>query len=72
MKFQWDPQKAQSNLRKHEVSFEEALTVFKDPLAFIFDDLEHSLAEHREIMIGASAAGRIVLVCFVERRDQGL
>ena len=67
MKFEWDPQKAQINLRKHEVSFEEALTVFKDTLAFIFDDLDHSAAEHREIIIGTSAAGRIVIVCFVER-----
>lgn len=72
MRFEWDPQKAQRNLRKHEVSFEEALTVFKDTLAFIFDDLEHSLAEHREIIIGTSAAGRIVLVCFVERSEDSL
>jgi uncharacterized DUF497 family protein len=67
MKFEWDPQKAESNLRKHGVSFEEAMTVFKDTLAFIFDDEEHSEAEHREIIIGTSALRRIVLVCFVER-----
>ncbi len=67
MKFEWDPQKADSNFRKHNVSFEEAMTVFKDTLAFIFDDTEHSQEEHREIIIGTSALSRIVLVCFVER-----
>lgn len=67
MKFEWDPQKAESNFRKHGVSFEEAMTVFKDMLAIIFDDMEHSQAEHREIIIGTSALRRIVLVCFVER-----
>jgi len=67
MKFEWDPKKAESNRRKHEVSFEEAITVFNDSLAFIFDDVEHSQSEHREIIIGTSALRRIVLVCFVER-----
>jgi uncharacterized DUF497 family protein len=42
MKFQWDPDKAAVNLRKHGVSFDEAVTVFKDPLALIFDDEKHS------------------------------
>ena len=67
MKFEWDPEKAESSLRKHGVSFEEALTVFKDTLALIFDDEEHSQREHREIIIGTSALSRIILVCFVER-----
>lgn len=67
MKFEWEPEKAGSNLRKHGVSFEEAMTVFKDTLAIIFDDEEHSQEEHREIIIGISALRRIVLVCFVER-----
>jgi uncharacterized DUF497 family protein len=66
MKFEWDPQKAESNLRKHGISFEEAMTVFKDTLAFIFDDMNHTEAEHREIIIGTSALSRIVLVCFSE------
>lgn len=52
MKFEWDPRKAASNRKKHEVSFEEALTVFADPLARIFDDEDHSLDEPREIIIG--------------------
>ena len=67
MTFEWNPEKAESNLRKHGVSFEEATTVFKDALALIFDDGEHSQDQHREIIIGTSALSRIVLVCFVER-----
>lgn len=54
MRFEWDPAKAASNIRKHGVSFDEAVTVFRDPLAFIFDDEAHSEEEHREIIIGAA------------------
>jgi uncharacterized DUF497 family protein len=67
MRFEWDPTKAASNIRKHGVSFDEAVTVFKDPLAFIFDDTTHSEQEHREIIIGMSTLRRMILVCFVER-----
>jgi len=67
MRFEWDPAKALSNIRKHGVSFDEAVTVFKDPLAFIFDDETHSEQEHREIIIGMSTLRRMILVCFVER-----
>jgi uncharacterized DUF497 family protein len=67
MRFEWDPNKAESNLQKHGVSFDEAVTVFKDPLAFIFDDTAHSEQEHREIIIGMSTLRRMLLVCFVER-----
>lgn len=69
MRFEWDPAKAKSNIRKHGVSFDEAVTVFKDPLAFIFDDRTHSEQEQREIIIGVSALRRMVLVCFVERLE---
>jgi uncharacterized DUF497 family protein len=69
MKFQWDPKKAKTNFKKHNVSFEEAVTVFKDPLAFIFDDQEHSEEEHREIIIGVSKLSKLLLVCFVERHE---
>ena len=69
MKFEWDPAKAANNIRKHGVSFDEAVTVFRDPLAFIFDDVTHSEAEHREIIIGTSALRRMILVCFVERLE---
>lgn len=65
--FEWDPDKAASNFRKHGVSFDEAATVFADPLAAIFDDEVHSDEEQREIIIGHSAMGRVVIVCFTER-----
>ena len=67
MRFSWDPRKADSNFRKHGIAFDEAITVFNDPLALIFDDTIHSENEHREIIIGYSALRRLVLVCFVER-----
>jgi uncharacterized DUF497 family protein len=67
MRFEWDPTKAENNIRKHGVSFDEAVTVFKDPLALIFDDTAHSEQEHREIIIGMSTLRRMLLVCFVER-----
>jgi len=67
MKFSWDSRKADSNLRKHGIAFDEAITVFSDPFAYIFDDLDHSEDEHREIIIGFSTLTRLLLVCFVER-----
>jgi uncharacterized DUF497 family protein len=69
MRFAWDPAKAKNNIQKHGVSFDEAVTVFKDPLAFIFDDETHSEEEQREIIIGISALRRMILVCFVERLE---
>jgi len=66
--FRWDPSKASSNLAKHGISFEEAATVFGDPLARIFDDPDHSLKEQREIMVGHSSDQRLLVVCFTERR----
>lgn len=65
--FVWDSAKAASNQRKHGISFDEARTVFSDPLARIFDDKDHSSAEHREIIIGHSAARRLLIVSFTER-----
>ena len=56
-----------ANLRKHGVSFDEGSTVFYDPLAAIFDDEEHSEEEVREIIIGHSAIGRLLVVSFTER-----
>lgn len=67
MKFEWDNQKAKRNKAKHDISFEEAETVFSDPLALIFDDEWHSTAEEREIIIGLSNDNRLLLVCFTER-----
>ena len=58
---------SESNLAKHGISFEEALTVFSDPLARIHDDPEHSLAERREIIVGHSRQRRLLIVSFTER-----
>ena len=70
MKFEWDPKKAAANLKKHGVSFDEATSVFSDPLAYIFDDEDHSQSEHREIIIGHSILNQLVLVCFTERTEE--
>ncbi|MDX2040487.1 MAG: BrnT family toxin [Acidobacteriota bacterium] len=59
--------KASLNLIAHGVSFEEASTVFDDPLARIFDDDAHSVGELREVIIGHSLTGILLLVCFTER-----
>jgi len=66
LQFEWDPKKAEANKVKHGVSFEEALTVFADPLARIFEDPEHSKTERREIIIGHSAKQNLILVSFLE------
>jgi uncharacterized DUF497 family protein len=66
VKFEWDPKKAASNVSKHGVTFEEALTVFADPLARVFDDENHSAEEQHEIIIGHSANHQLLLVCFTE------
>jgi uncharacterized DUF497 family protein len=66
VEFEWDGAKAASNRSKHGVGFEEALTVFDDPLAAIFDDEEHSDREPREIIIGHSDQGQLLVVIFTE------
>jgi uncharacterized DUF497 family protein len=65
--FEWDDGKAVSNLAKHGVSFYEAETVFTDPLARIDDDPDHSRGEQRYLIVGQSAAGRLLLVSFTDR-----
>jgi uncharacterized DUF497 family protein len=67
LEFEWDPIKADLNRQKHGVTFEEASTVFDDPLAFIFDDEEHSVYEIREIIVGHSIQEKLLFVCFTER-----
>lgn len=69
MQFDWDPEKAASNLRKHDVSFQEAESVFGDPLAMVFLDDDHSIEEKREIIIGYSERQRLLVVSFTERSD---
>ena len=65
--FEWDKKKAAENLRKHGISFEEASSVFYDPLSATFDDPEHSIAEHRLITVGLSARHRLLVVSYMER-----
>ncbi len=69
LEFEWDQDKAASNKKKHGISFEEAATVFGDPLAAIFDDPVHSQEEHREIVIGHSTRNRLLVICFTERAE---
>ena len=63
-RFEWDEAKARSNQIEHEIGFDEATTVFDDPLAKIFDDDVHSIDERREIIVGNSINNRLLLVCF--------
>jgi uncharacterized protein len=67
MKFEWDESKRISNLEKHGISFEEAKTIFDNPLAVIFDDPYHSIGEIREIIIGHSSQNQLLMVAFTER-----
>jgi len=66
LEFEWDASKASLNAEKHGVAFDEALTAFRDPLARVFDDPDHSADEHRELLIGHSSRQRLLVVCFVE------
>ena len=65
--FEWDPNKAAANLRKHGVSFDEAVTAFGDPLSILLPDPDHSLGEERYVVLGTSNVGRLLVVTFVER-----
>ena len=67
--FEWDAAKARANLRKHGVSFVEAVTVFADPLAAIHDDPDHSTSEARELIVGHSTAGKLLIVSFTEQAN---
>jgi uncharacterized DUF497 family protein len=66
--FTWDAGKATRNLRKHGVSFEEAATVFADPDALEWEDLEHSRKENRFKRLGISSQGRILILVYSYRR----
>jgi len=69
MQFEWNDDKAASNLSKHEVSFEEAKTVFDDPLYVDFYDPDHSEDEERYLIVGQSSRGRLLIVSYTERGD---
>ena len=70
LKFEWDSNKAKSNQKKHGVSFEEAKTVFQDPLSINYDDPDHSIDENRYIIIGLSSQGRYLFVSHTERENK--
>ena len=65
--FEWDEQKAKQNLRKHQVDFEEAKTVFGDPYAITIPDPQNSAGESRYIDIGYSSRRRLLVVVYTER-----
>ena len=64
--FEWDKDKAKTNIRKHKVTFEEAKTVFNDPFLLTFPDLDHSDNEERYINIGMSSKKRVLIVIHTE------
>jgi uncharacterized DUF497 family protein len=68
MRFEWDQRKANTNLRKHGVSFEEATTALRDDLGVTGHDPDHSLEEDRLVTFGISAQGRLLVVAHTERR----
>ena len=69
MKFEWDPQKADGNLKKHGVSFQEAASVLGDTLSITYPDPDHSVREHRFITVGMSRSRRVLMVAHTDRRD---
>lgn len=70
MKFDWNHQKAKSNLRKHRVSFAEAVTVFDDPLLIVISDPNHSDEEERWFLIGESNRLRLLVVIYTEKGNR--
>jgi len=68
--FEWNAAKAKANIHKHGVAFDEAATVFLDPLALTFPDACHSGAEEREITIGHAAGHRVVFVAHSRRGNR--
>ncbi|MCT7981501.1 BrnT family toxin [Laspinema olomoucense] len=68
LRFEWHEEKAQNNLKKHGISFEEAKTVFNDPLSITIADTQHSDNEERYIDIGRSSQGQLLVVVYTERQ----
>jgi len=69
MKFEWDNQKALSNIKKHGISFEEASTEFGDFLSIVIEDPMHSKNENRFILIGRSIEANTLVVVHIEKSD---
>jgi uncharacterized protein len=70
LEFAWDPQKAESNLKQHGISFDDATTVFRDTLSITIPDPDHSDLENRFIDIGMSHRGELLVVSYTERKDR--
>jgi uncharacterized DUF497 family protein len=69
IKFEWDPDKEQRNIRRHGISFSEAATVFGDPLSWTFPDPAHSIGEYRHLTIGISSFGKTLMVSHADRGE---
>ena len=69
IRFEWDPKKAQANLRKHKVSFEDAQSVFSDERALLIDDPDHSEEEDRFVLLGLSQSLRLLVVVHCYRAE---
>jgi uncharacterized DUF497 family protein len=70
IKFEWDPSKASANLKKHQISFEEAKSAFYDEFAIQFFDEDHASEEDRFLLLGMSSGAKLIIVCHCER-EQG-
>lgn len=70
MEVEWEPEKAERNLRRHGVAFTEAITVFGDPLEVTIADVIHSEGEFRFLSLGSSEAGRLLVVAYTERQGR--
>lgn len=68
--FEWDEEKSRNNLRKHGVSFEEASTIFGDPLSLTIDDPQHSMREQRWVTLGHSVKHRLLAVVHTDRGNR--
>lgn len=71
-RFEWDPKKAASNLRKHKVAFEDAQTVFSDERALLINDPDHSEDEERFVLLGLSSTMRLLVVVHCYRTDDNV
>ena len=67
--FEWDEDKAQENLKKHGIGFDEAISVFNDSLSLTIPDIKHSVGEERFIDIGLSNRNRLIIVVYTERNN---
>ena len=70
LRFEWDTEKNEINKRKHQISFEEARTVFYDEDAMVIDDPEHSIEEERFIILGLSKRANLLVVCHCFRASE--